>query len=100
MKLDKYTVGKRYGKALFELAEEEQVLDSVFHDVQTLREVIVDVPELRLILNNPNVPTVEKQQLLHSLLQEMEEVTRHSFLVITENHHLLEFENKLYLYRA
>lgn len=90
MKLDKYTVGKRYGKALFELAEEEQVLDSVFHDVQTLREVIVDVPELRLILNNPNVPTVEKQQLLHSLLQEMEEVTRHSFLVITENHHLLE----------
>ena len=90
MKLDKYTVGKRYGKALFELAEEEQVLDSVFHDVQTLREVIVDVPELRLILNNPNVPTVEKQQLLHSLLQEMEEVTRHSFLVITENHRLLE----------
>ena len=49
MKLDKYTVGKRYGKALFELAEQEQVLDSVFHDVQTLREVIVDVPELRLI---------------------------------------------------
>lgn len=90
MKLDKYTVGKRYGKALFELAEEEQVLDSVFHDVQTLREVIVDVPELRLILNNPNVPTVEKQQLLHSLLQEMEEVTRHSLLVITENHRLLE----------
>jgi F0F1-type ATP synthase delta subunit len=34
MKLDKYTVGKRYGKALFELAMEEQ---------QTLKLFIIEL---------------------------------------------------------
>ena len=29
MKLDKFTVGKRYGKALFELAMEEQRAEAV-----------------------------------------------------------------------
>ncbi len=38
MSLNRYKVGKRYGKALFELAEAKQVLDAVFHDVQVLRE--------------------------------------------------------------
>jgi len=39
MKLDKFTVGKRYGKALFELAMEEQRLTEVYQEVMTLRQI-------------------------------------------------------------
>lgn len=90
MALNKQTVAKRYGRALFELAEEEQVLESVFQDVLTLREIDHLVPELGLILSNPNLATGEKQQLLDLLLQEMEEITRNTVLVIADNHRILE----------
>ena len=39
MKLDKFTVGKRYGKALFELAMEEQRAEAVYHELMTLRQI-------------------------------------------------------------
>ena len=39
MKLDKYTVGKRYGKALFELAIENKAADTVYQELLTVREI-------------------------------------------------------------
>ena len=40
MKLDKYTVGKRYGKALFELAVEKNQAEAIYQELLTLREVM------------------------------------------------------------
>lgn len=90
MALNKYTVGKRYGRALFELAEEEQVLDSVFQDVLELREIYDAVPELATVLSNPNLAMVEKKKLLTTVLQAMEEVTRNTIFVVVDNHRMFE----------
>ncbi len=44
MKLDKYTVGKRYGKALFELAIENKAADTVYQELLTVREICKEIP--------------------------------------------------------
>ena len=40
MKLDKYTVGKRYGKALFELAVEKNQAEAIYQELLTLAKSI------------------------------------------------------------
>ena len=52
MKLDKYTVGKRYGKALFELAVEKNQAEAIYQELLTLREVYHQVPGIGDILSD------------------------------------------------
>ncbi|MHC5268156.1 ATP synthase F1 subunit delta [Enterococcus sp. LJL98] len=92
MASNKYTVGRRYGRALFELAEEEQILDNVFQDVVKLGERYQATPELEGILSNPKVPLVEKEALLGTLLQGMEEILQQTVFVVMSNHRLTELQ--------
>lgn len=90
MASNKYTVGKRYGRALFELAEEEQILDNVFQNVLKLREVYQQTPELAAILSNPKVADAEKEALLKIFLHGMEKVLQQTVVVVIENHRFRE----------
>lgn len=90
MASNKYTVGKRYGRALFELAEEEQILDNVFQNVLKLREVYQGTPELEEILSNPKVAIAEKEALLKIFLQGTETIVQRTITVVIENHRFRE----------
>ena len=48
MKLDKYTVGKRYGKALFELAIENKAADTVYQELLTVEKSAKKFPILEI----------------------------------------------------
>ncbi|WP_430609897.1 ATP synthase F1 subunit delta [Enterococcus sp. DIV0876] len=69
MKLDKFTVGKRYGKALFELAMEEQRLTEVYQELMTLRQVYQDLPEFGQIITDNHLDIHEKRKLFDQLLK-------------------------------
>ena len=60
MKLDKYTVGKRYGKALFELAVEKNQAEAIYQELLTLREVYHQVPGIGDILSDDRLEPYEK----------------------------------------
>ena len=69
MKLDKFTVGKRYGKALFELAMEEQRLTEVYQELMTLRQIYQEIPTFGQIVTDNRLDLHEKRQLVDQLLK-------------------------------
>lgn len=85
MKLDKYTVGKRYGKALFELAIEKQEADSIYQELLKLREVYQEVPELGDILSDVRLEPYEKDEIMKQLVIGFEGTVK-NFLFVVYNY--------------
>lgn len=69
MKLDKYMVGRRYGKALFELALEKQETDDIYQQLLKLREVYHLVPGIGDILSDARLEPYEKDEIMEQLLK-------------------------------
>lgn len=90
MSNNKYQVAKRYGKALFQLAEEEQELDAVFHDVSHLRQQLVAIPELIPFLRQTSIEWPAKKVVLDELATEYTETVKKTLAVIGENRRLAE----------
>lgn len=68
MKLDDYTVGKRYGKAIFELAQEHDLLENSYEQLARLRKVYTEVPELGAILTDVRLDQTQKQTIFAELV--------------------------------
>ena len=90
MSQNNYQVAKRYGKALFELAEEEQALDAVFHDVQDLREQLRKIPELGSFLSQTTIEWSAKKVVLDELTKDYTRISKRALAVIGENHRMPE----------
>lgn len=62
-------IAVRYAKALFELAQEKGVLETVMQDMQGIAEVLKAEPALHQFLENPVVKEQQKKQLLNAAFQ-------------------------------
>lgn len=82
MKLDKYTVGKRYGKALFELAIKMELADGIYQDLLTLREIYHEVPGLGDILSDVRLEPYEKDEIINKLISGFEGIVKNFLLVV------------------
>lgn len=60
-------VSTTYGDALFELALEENKIDSVSEEVTFLKDVLKENDELLKIMNHPKVPKEEKVSLVQKI---------------------------------
>lgn len=69
MKLDKFTVGKRYAKAIFELACEKDCLEAIKQQMDLLAEIVEKLPELPQLLSDVRLTMPEKKQVLDVLLK-------------------------------
>ena len=58
------TVANRYAQALFELAQEKQILAEVGADLAELTKVMKDTPELFALLGSPKLSVDRKKQLV------------------------------------
>ncbi len=64
MKLDKYTVGRRYGKALFELAIDSNRAEEIYQELLSLRQIYAEVPELGNMLSDVRLEPHEKRLIM------------------------------------
>lgn len=69
MALSKYEVSARYGRALFDLAEEHQQTVAINDELIALRQLLCDNPRAIMMLADKNVAFEQKQQLLMTLQQ-------------------------------
>ena len=53
-------VSKTYGDALFELALENNQLDSMFEEIEVVSKVISDYSDLTKLMNHPKIIKEEK----------------------------------------
>ncbi|MDR0690627.1 MAG: F0F1 ATP synthase subunit delta, partial [Streptococcaceae bacterium] len=67
MKQDKKSTGKKYGKALFELAVKQDSVSTVLEELKSLRAVFQEVPELGIVLTDNRLSLEQKQQLFSFL---------------------------------
>jgi F-type H+-transporting ATPase subunit delta len=58
---------KRYAKALFELAIEQQKLDEVHSDLQAINSAIQNNNELKSLLTNPTLTNQEKAKIVNRI---------------------------------
>lgn len=75
-------VSKTYGEALFELALEKQMLDTILEEINAVKEVFAGNKELVKLLNHPKISKEEKIEVIENIFKERvsEDVT--GFLVI------------------
>ena len=67
MKLSKATVAQRYGKALFELAEEKQQRQTVLNELREVKKILIQQPELIRVLISKRISYQDKEKVLHIL---------------------------------
>ncbi|MGK0550773.1 ATP synthase F1 subunit delta [Enterococcus faecalis] len=85
MKLDKYTVGKRYGKALFELANEKGQTEAIYQELLILREVFHQVPGIGEILSDVRLEPYEKDVIMEKLVSGFDSLMK-NFLAVVYNY--------------
>lgn len=74
-------VARRYARALFEIAREEQDLDGWLRDLRTISEALED-PEIKALLDHPALSFEQKRQLVESTLFPRLRPTRQNFVLL------------------
>lgn len=59
---------KRYGKALYELAVEEDSLDLFNQELTDIAELMDQHPDLEKVINHPRIPEKKKNELVKKIL--------------------------------
>lgn len=75
-------VSKTYGDALFELALEEDRLDSLFEESKVIREVFLTNSELIKLLNHPKIDKEEKISVIENIFTDRVSKDMVGFLVL------------------
>ncbi len=75
-------VSKVYGDALFETAMDNEKVDALYEEVQTLILILKDNPQLTVLLNNPQIVKEEKVAVMHQIFSGKVEEELMGFLSI------------------
>jgi F-type H+-transporting ATPase subunit delta len=65
--MSRSAVAKRYAVALFELAREHQILQTVVEDIRGIQEVVKANPELKQLMTSPKISSERKKAILSEL---------------------------------
>jgi F-type H+-transporting ATPase subunit delta len=89
MKLDKYTVGRRYGKALFELAIDSNKSEEVYQELLSLRAIYQEVPDLGNVLSDVRLEGNEKRAIMDKLVSGYDGLVK-NFLEVVFNYNRMD----------
>ena len=80
-------VSDRYASALYELAVEKKLVDSVLNDLSNLKNILKDNKELSLVVKSPLISSSDKQNIFETLLEKINanELTNTFIKVIEKN---------------
>jgi F-type H+-transporting ATPase subunit delta len=73
-----------YANALFEAAKERGRLEPVREELQDFTQALADVPELRALLENPQLDARMRGEALAAVLGDADELVRNFLLLVSE----------------
>jgi F-type H+-transporting ATPase subunit delta len=73
-----------YANALFEAAKERGRLEPVREELQDFTQALADVPELRALLENPQLDARVRGEALAAVLGDADELVRNFLLLVSE----------------
>ena len=65
-----------YGEALFELAVEEDRLDSLAEEIRSLQQILSENKDLDKLMNHPKISKDEKLQVMENIFKEKLDKTK------------------------
>lgn len=94
-------VAGRYAAALFELAEEQKILDEVAADIATIRALLVESADLRRLVASPVLGRDAQGAALTAVLEKagVSEMTRNFAAVVARNRRLFVLDSMCVRYR-
>lgn len=93
--MSKSVVAKRYGVALFELAQEKGQIDTIQQELLELKKVFQMNQELEQLLNNPKLAMTKKKELLANLFQKANPLIQNTLYIMLEKNRLAETVNTI-----
>lgn len=83
---------KEYGKALYMLADEENIVDTVFDQVNLIKSILKENPEYIKLLDTPAVPNDEKIGLIDSAFGGADEIVLNFIKILCLKKSVYQFE--------
>lgn len=91
-------LARRYVQALFEVAQEKDVLDKISGDIELLDGTLSNSPELVSFLNNPSILKRAKKAAIEGLFTDVSEYTLNFIRVIIDKNRteILSVANRIF----
>lgn len=88
MAISKFQVGKRYSKALYEVAQEENSLDEILEDLKSLKTIYRENPNLVVAFEGRSISKAEKTKILDILKKPFGELMQNFLSMLFERDRL------------
>lgn len=79
-------VAKRYALALFQIANEKQLLDSMELELRTVKEVIQTNPDFIKLVKSPKITMENKKQMIKTIFASLSEDVQNTIIILMERH--------------
>ena len=79
-------VAKRYALALFQLANEKNLLDQMEEELRVVKEVVTENVELNAVLKSPNFSIAKKKEILKEIFGSVNNYLLNTLLILIERH--------------
>lgn len=88
-------VAKRYAVALFELANEKELLTGLEIDARNLREVLLEVKGLKDIFTSPKFSKIKRNEIVDEMFTDFSVEVRNAMKLMVERNHFAEVVSML-----
>ncbi len=92
--MNSFKLQTRYAQSLFDLAQENNVIDRVYEDMLLIKKVCEESPQLKAILKNPVIKPSKKKSIIHDIFSgKVEQIsTLFMELLVTKRRDVILFE--------
>lgn len=80
------TVAKRYALALFQLANEHQLLNQMEEELRTVKEVVKENSELKALLKSPKLSITKKKEIIKEAFAPVNTYVLNTMMILIERH--------------
>lgn len=80
------TVAKRYALALFQLANEHQLLDQMEEELRVVKDVVNHNKDIKAILKSPKLSNVKKKEILKDAFASVNTYVLNTLMILVERH--------------
>lgn len=87
------TVSKRYALALFDLAKEQNQLETIVEELRVVKQVMADTPELLALLKSPKLSKEQKKAFVKEIFSASTPYVQNTLMLLVDRHREGEIAN-------
>ncbi|QED49722.1 F0F1 ATP synthase subunit delta [Cytobacillus dafuensis] len=80
------TVAKRYALALFQLAQEHQLLNQMEEELRVVKDVVNQNSDLNAVLKSPKLPIAKKKEILKGAFESVSTYVLNTLMLLIDRH--------------